>query len=111
MGSEATITDILERLEGVFGIVATPISILQEFYSVSERIDESIAAWSLCLEEITQKAIEKGQVRREDRNEMLWNKFWRSFRSGRLKWQQELTFKPSKVLISLERKYVLKSTK
>ena len=59
VGSEATVTDILERLEGVFGNVATPMSILQEFYSVSQKIDEKVAAWGLRLEKI-QKAIEKG---------------------------------------------------
>ena len=34
MGSGATVDQIIQRLEEVFGNVATPMSILQEFYTV-----------------------------------------------------------------------------
>ena len=34
-------------LEGVFGNVATPMSILQEFYTAYQKQDESVAAWGL----------------------------------------------------------------
>ena len=40
MGSDATVDQIIQRLEGVFGNVATPMSILQEFYTVYQKQDE-----------------------------------------------------------------------
>ena len=104
MGSEATVTDILERLEGVFSNVATPMSILQDFYSVSQKIDESVAAWGLRLEEILQKAIEKGKVRREDRDEMQRNKFWRSLRNEKLKMTTRIDFQTIKSFDLLRKK-------
>ena len=85
MGTSANIQDILDRLEGVFGNVASGESALQEFYMASQKQDESVAAWGLRLEEILQKAVQKGHVKVEDKNDMLRTKFWRSLRSDRLK--------------------------
>ena len=55
MGSGASVDEILVRLEGVFGNVATPMSILHEFYTTYQEPDESVAAWGLRLEEILQE--------------------------------------------------------
>ena len=71
MKEGATVDDILQKLEGMYGNVATPMSILQEFYTVYQKQDESVAAWGLRLESILQKAIEKGQVRQDDRDNLL----------------------------------------
>ena len=76
---------MLKRLEGVFGNVSTAESILHEFYTLFQKQEESIANWGLRLEEILQKAINKGHVKEEDKNEILRQKFWRSLRSDRLK--------------------------
>ena len=75
MGSDATVDQIIQRLEGVFGNVATPMSILQEFYSVYQKQGETVASWGLRLEEILQRAIDKGQVRLADRDVLLRDKF------------------------------------
>ena len=85
MGTSANIQDILDRLEGVFGNVASGESALEEFYTASQKQDESVAAWGLRLEEILQKAVQKGHVKVEDKNDMLRTKFWLSLRSDRLK--------------------------
>ena len=92
MGSGASVDEILVRLEGVFGNVATPMSILQEFYTAYQKQDESVAAWGLRLEEILQRAQEKGQLRIEEKDELLRNKFWRSLKSERLKSATRLHF-------------------
>lgn len=85
MGTSATVSSIMDRLEGVFGNVATGESILQEFYTATQKSDESVTAWGLRLEEILQKAVDKGHVRLDEKNDMLKTKFWRSLRSDRLK--------------------------
>ena len=85
LGTMADIREIMNKLEGVFGNVATGESVLQEFYMASQREGETVAAWGLRLEEILQKAIEKGQVRKDEKNDMLRTKFWKSLRSERLK--------------------------
>ena len=85
MGTWACVEMMLNRLENVFGNVASGQSLLQEFYSANQKDQESAEAWGLRLEELVQKASDKGLVRAEDKDEMLRNEFWRSLRSERLK--------------------------
>ena len=85
MGTSASVSTIMDRLEGVFGNVATGESVLQEFYTATQKSDESVTAWGLRLEEILQKAVDKGHVRLDEKNDMLKTKFWRCLRSDRLK--------------------------
>lgn len=85
MGTTATVQEILERLEGVFGNVATGESVLQEFYTAAQKADESVTTWGLRLEEILQKAVIKGHVKPEDKNDMLRSNFWKHLRSEKLK--------------------------
>ena len=85
LGPSVSIKDMLSRLEGVFGNVATGESILQEFYTASQKADESVTAWGLRIEEILQKAVIKGNVKDSDTNEMLKNIFWKNLRNDRLK--------------------------
>ena len=92
IGTTASIEDILHRLEGVFGNVATAESVLQEFYTATQKQEESVAAWGLRLEEILQKAIDKGHVKEEDKNSMLKNKFWKALRNDRLKNATRIAF-------------------
>lgn len=85
MGTSPTVEEILSKLDGIFGNVATGESVLQEFYTAEQRQDESVATWGLRLEEILQKAVVKGHVKSEENTKSLRNKFWRSLRSDRLK--------------------------
>ena len=43
-GASVNIEDMLSRLEGVFGNVATRERILQEFYTASQKAGESVTA-------------------------------------------------------------------
>ena len=67
------------------GTVASGESVLQEFYTASQKAEESVTMWGLRIEEILQKAIDKGHVTKEQRNDMLRTKFWRSLYSTDLK--------------------------
>lgn len=85
LGTEASNEEILNRLEGVFGNVATGESVLQEFYTAAQKQDETVTAWGLRLEEMLQKAVMKGHIRKEETDSMLRNKFWKYLRNERLK--------------------------
>ena len=75
----------MDKLDGVFGNVAKGQSMLKEFYTAAQMESETVTAWGLRLEEILQKAIEKGNARKEERNNMLKEQFWTALRSERLK--------------------------
>ena len=44
MGPTATVEDIMERLESTFANVATGMSVMQEFFTASQKQEESLAA-------------------------------------------------------------------
>ena len=77
-GPTATVEEIMERLESTFANVATGMSVMQEFFTASQKQEESVAAWALRLEEIMQNAIDKGQIKEEEKDDLLRDKFWRS---------------------------------
>ena len=85
LGSSAKAVDILERLESVYGNVASGEAVLQEFYTVHQEEEESVTDWGLRLEQILQRAIEKGHVTEERKDQMLRDKFWRSLYNQDLK--------------------------
>ena len=84
-GISAKIEDIMEKLENEFGNVASGQTIMKEFYTATQKETESVNEWGLRLEEIFQRAIEKGKVRKEERDATLRDQFWKSLRSERLK--------------------------
>ena len=85
LGSSASVETMMDKLNNSYDNVAKGQSILKEFYTSAQRETETVTAWGLRLEEILQKAIEKGYVRKEERNTMLKEQFWTALRSERLK--------------------------
>ena len=104
MGPTATPSDIIKKLESVFGNVASGEAVLQEFYTAEQSADETVADWGLRLEEIIRKALDKGHVEEASKNEMLRNKFWRSLYNQDLKNATRIYFESEKRFEELRRK-------
>ena len=85
LGATATVDEMMNKLQAVFETVATRGSIMKEFYTAAQKQDESVTAWGLRLEEILQRAAEKGHIKIEEKNDLLKDTFWRGLRSERLK--------------------------
>ena len=85
LGTAASVDTMMDKLEGVFGNVAKGQLVLKEFYTAAQLETETVTAWGLRLEEILQKAIEKGYVKKEQRNNMLKEQFWTALMSEHLK--------------------------
>ena len=81
----ASVESILKRLEGVFGNMATGESNFQEFYIAFQKQEESVNGLGLRLEEILQRAIDKGHVKDEENDDGLCQKSWRGLRSEKLR--------------------------
>ena len=78
LGSSVTSQELIEKLQNVFGNVASGESVLTEFYTSSQQPTESVTMWGLRLEEIVQRDIEKGQISEGQKDEMLRTRFWRN---------------------------------
>ncbi|XP_033761514.1 uncharacterized protein LOC117343278 [Pecten maximus] len=88
LGSTATPTDILEKLDMLFGDISTHGMIMQEFSNCSQRPDESATNFGCRLETLLQTAIENGSLQPLSKNDFLWHKFWTSLYSDKLKSQK-----------------------
>ena len=81
LGPNANPTEIVNRLQSVYGYVASCDAVIEEFYTAEQRPEESVADWGIRLEYILQKAIDKGHVVEKGKNDVLRRKFWRSLYS------------------------------
>ena len=81
LGSAATTEQIMDKLERTFGNVASGQTVLQEFYTAEQKENESVTLWGIRLEEIFQRAVEKGFATETQRDKMLIERFWRSLQS------------------------------
>lgn len=102
MSPAAKPREIIERVESVFGNVASGDAVLEEFYTSEQQRDESVADWGLRLEELMQRAVEKGHV--EDKGEKLRRKFWRSLCNQDLKNATRTSFESGKTFEELRKK-------
>ena len=78
---EATTEQIIYKLERTFGNVASGQTVLQEFFTAEQRENESVTLLGIRLEEIYQRAVDKGFATYEQRVKMLTERFWRSLQS------------------------------
>lgn len=76
LGAKAAVTDLLDKLEGVYGTVEQGESLLADFYSAQQKIDEDVVRWSCRLEDLLDKAKRRGHVTSKGMDEMLRTKFW-----------------------------------
>ena len=104
MYPESTNQEIIDKMESVFGNVASGESVLQEFYTASQKKDESITEWGIRLEEILQRAIAKGYATSEQKDKMLKERFWRSLYKSELKNATRMHFLSEDSFETLRRK-------
>ncbi|KAK3751659.1 hypothetical protein QZH41_017450 [Actinostola sp. cb2023] len=82
---DASVETIVRKLEGVYGIVESGTTLLQQFYNAREENDESVAAYGCRLEEIVNRAINRGAVAKEQADEMLRSKLWTGLKDERIR--------------------------
>ncbi|XP_053380313.1 trichohyalin-like [Mercenaria mercenaria] len=104
MSPDATIQQIINKLEGIYGNIRSGESVLSEFYMSKQGKDENVSEWGLRLENILQRAIEKGHIKEEQREDMLKARFWRHLYSEDLKNATRLSFETPKSFEELRRK-------
>ena len=85
LSATATVTDILGKLEAMFGDARGMI--MQEFVNAQQRPDESVIAFGCRLETLLQTAIDNGHHTDDSKSDLLRHKFWTSLSSDKLKSQ------------------------
>ena len=77
LGINASVKQVLEKFDVVFGNVLSGEDLLQEFYTSKQKDGESIAEWSCRLEELAYQAKEKGVMLEAEFDNMIRHQFWR----------------------------------
>ena len=85
LGENASVDDILQKLDGFFGNVATTQTLMQSFYSDCQKEDEPIVAFGSRLEHTLSRAIKSGLIDTIAKDAMLYSKFWTGLKSQTLK--------------------------
>ena len=96
VGETATSAVILEKLNGIYGIVSSNESIIQQFYLEQQKENENVAQYSIRIENMLQKT--KDYISPITKNEMLRSKLWNGLRvpqlrnASRFKYEMERDF-------------------
>lgn len=85
LGEDASVDDILEKLDGFYGDVDTTQTLMQSFYSDCQKESESIVAFGSRLEHTLTRAIASGHIDDVAKDAMLCSKFWTGLRNQTLK--------------------------
>ena len=85
LGENATVTDILEKLHDYYGTVSSCETLMQNFYSDSQKDDESIVDYGSRIEQTLTRAFRTTQMEPSLKDAMLRTKFWTGLSNQSLK--------------------------
>ena len=85
LGEKATVTDILNKLDGFYGNVSSGETLIQTFYNDFQKESETIVQYGSRLEQTLSRAIRYGHIDFVAKDAMLRSKFWTGLRSQQLK--------------------------
>lgn len=80
LGYGASVPEILDKFESVYGEVDSKEHLLAKFYSSKQEEHEDVTKWSCRLEDILSSAVERKLVDPEKVNEMLKNMFYQGLK-------------------------------
>ncbi|XP_045198529.2 trichohyalin-like [Mercenaria mercenaria] len=104
LGTDVSTREIVDKLETIYGNVRSGESVLGEFYQSKQRKDETLAEWRIRLESMLQIALEKNQIHKSQKDEILRCRFWRYLYNDDLKNATRLGYETAKDFEDLQRK-------
>jgi hypothetical protein len=80
LGLNASIEDILNKFEGIFGTVEDSENLLSNFYSAEQLPNEKVSTWGCRLEDLLDRALQGQPISSKSVDDMLKMKFWSGLR-------------------------------
>lgn len=81
LGTEATLDELLKKLESRFGPLTEARQLMRDFYGAQQGETEDVASWACRLEDILDRAREAGRVQGKEMDGLLREQFWAGLRS------------------------------
>ena len=85
LGEGASVTAILNKLDGFYGNVSSSETLMQSFFTDYQKDNESIVDYGLRLEQVLSRAIRSGHFDDVGKDAMLRTKFWSGLKNQQLK--------------------------
>ena len=85
LDKDATLDELLSKLESIYGTVLSGQALLQRFYSEVQKDTETCAEWACRLEDIGYQAQEKNMTTPSLLKSLLVTQFWTGLRDQRIK--------------------------
>ena len=85
LGENASVDNIIAKLEDFYGNVCTLENIMQNFYFDHQQEGESIVTYGSRLEQCISKAVRLGHIDANAKDAMLRSKFWSGLKSSQLR--------------------------
>ncbi|XP_053385864.1 trichohyalin-like [Mercenaria mercenaria] len=104
MNPTASTSELMEKLEEVYGSLKESDTLLQDFFSAWQNPTESSSDWGIRIENLFQRVVEKGDVDELNRNDMLKRKFWKGLQSEKLKEALRVSFESKDTFEMLRKK-------
>ena len=81
----ATVADILAKLDGFYANVSSSETLIQSFYSDYQKEAESVVSFASRIEQTLSRAVKSGHIDGIAKDAMLRSKFWTGLKSQSLK--------------------------
>ena len=85
LGQNATVADILAKLDGFYANVSSSETLIQSFYSDYQKEAESVVSFASRIEQTLSRAVKSGHIDGIAKDAMLRSKFWTGLKSQSLK--------------------------
>ena len=76
LGLDSDIDDVIGKLDGIYGLVEESETLLCQFYSAKQQVNEKVASWGCRLEDLLDRANQQEELHVTSFNDMLRTKFW-----------------------------------
>ena len=76
LGIYADISTMIDKLDGMYGVVEDSESLLSQFYNAKQLPDEKVTSWGCRLEDLLDRADKQCPLQASAFNDMLCTKFW-----------------------------------
>ena len=96
MEASAAPLDILNKLEGIYGIVSSRQILLQQFYLEAQHDHKSVADYSVRIENLLRRATVSNTLVDSVKHEMLSSKLWNGLRDPLCKYSSCYKFETVK---------------
>ena len=76
LGIYADISTVIDKLDGMYGVVEDSESLLSQFYNAKQLPDEKVTSWGCRLEDLLDRANKQCPLQARSFSDMLRTKFW-----------------------------------